>query len=206
MYYHENVELFIDLLKKEAPSNISFSIDNNEVHLVKENINNQVTKTKRKFCELLVSYKGTLNNQSLGLQVVHNSYSEEIAKEEKRIFDRLELNSLASNNQVTCIHLGEIGLSKGERIIDFKQLIHFAGKNKPYNMLAKQNTERLLARLGLLLEEKNKASKYYLGTYNTEKKCWLYNYSSEEFIRDFIKVALIIGHYRESVSDIHLEF
>lgn len=49
---------------------------------------------------------------------------------------------------------------------------------------------------GMLVQEDKKIPRWHLGSYNIEDKEWLYNQNTKGFLRNFIKVGLIMAHVR----------
>ncbi|KOS62167.1 hypothetical protein FJQ98_17595 [Lysinibacillus agricola] len=179
----EYVNKFLDRIISEAPSLLEFRIGEQEYKFSK-------IRPSSSAGAILRYEANTASAYYIKLEIRH-------AFNPDTNFNRLEIHAPGKSAQLTCFHFGQLGFVTGERIIDISQIVKFSGQNNSdINKQKKEAVVEILENEGLIINEKNKAPRWYIGTYNNENQEWLYGNSTSELLSNFLKVSLIMGHFR----------
>ncbi|MCL7747322.1 DUF3883 domain-containing protein [Halalkalibacter alkaliphilus] len=175
------VSEFLKKLKDEAPAELDVIIGQSKFDFKSVSLTSVQGS--------LLRYKANYNNNEIVLEVrhVHNHST----------FNRLEIHSPGKSAQITCFHFGTTGLMYGQEIVEINQIVKFSGQaGSESNTSKKEAVCEVFEREGLLVQEDRKAPKWHIGTFNNQEKEWLYGQNSIGFLRNFLKVALIMAHFR----------
>lgn len=177
------LDSFLNRLLNEAPDLIETYINNQSISFVK--LNEDEIYDEESFLE----YSFKLNNKDHVFQIQFWENNDASPY-------RLEIRTPDNKSyQITCLHLKKIGFATDETTIEFKQIVKVSGQDGD-NQRIKGNMCDLLEEEGLLRKEPKRAEYWHIGTYDTNREQWSKEYTTEGFIRDFFKVALILAHCR----------
>lgn len=175
------IKEFINKIKKESPYTLNVLVGSEDIQF---SLQNNYLK------DSVLSYVGNLRGKKLLIEIRH-------VFNLNNNFNRLEIHSPGKSTQITCFHFGTIGMTKGYKVVEINQVVKFSGQNgREINNKMKQDACEILKKEGLLVQEGKKVPRWHLGSYNTEDREWLYDQDTEGFLRNFIKVALIMAHFR----------
>ncbi|MGG3925912.1 hypothetical protein ABET51_07910 [Metabacillus fastidiosus] len=177
------VNNFLQKIREESPQLVQFSIGQQDY---------EFTKINPSFSEgALLRYEGRINPmKQIKIEIRHTINP-------NTNFNRLETHAPGKSAQLTCFHFGQLEFVSGKLIIDISQIVKFSGQNAPViNLQKKEATVAVLDAEGLIISEENRAPRWYLGTFNNETQQWIYGKGTTDFISNFLKVSLIMGHFR----------
>lgn len=179
----EYVNKLLDRIITDAPSLLELNIGEQKYKFKKVNPSSTIGAILR--------YEDAINSfKKIWLEIRHAFIPD-------TNFNRLEIHAPGKSAQLTCFHFGQLGFVSGESIIDITQIIKFSGQNNPkINKQKKEAAVEILENEGLIKNDKKKAPRWYVGTYNNKTQEWLYGNSTSGFLSNFLKVALIMGHFR----------
>jgi hypothetical protein len=186
----EHIEAFKDKINKEAPRHIQTRIGEIDIQFVlRDSYFDQ---------DSLLEYDVKLPHEEHVLQIQH-WYDENDPD-----FHRIEVRmpNLRAY-QITCFHCKTVGLLEPKRIVEIEQIVKVSGQRSRDGLDVQQTNEKikeeacsLLDQEGLLIVPDNRAPRWHIGTYDTRTRTWLYGQTTAGFIKNFLKVALIMAYCR----------
>jgi len=184
------VEKFLSKVKREAPSEISIALNQEEFLFESIGLSSLPINILRYKCVSKL-------NKGLILEINH-------VYNQNTTFNRLEVHSPGKSSQITCFNFGTTNLMHGQEIVEISQIVNFSGQGEAdLNKSKKEKACQVFEREGLLLCSDTRAPRWHLGTYNNKNAEWLYEQNTTGFLRNYLKVALVMGFLREN-RDIQL--
>lgn len=179
----ETMESFLNKIVQEAPSVITTSIGND--NLIFKLLDEYIDQ------ESLLEYEVIIGGVEKIFQIQTWEYSEG-----QRF--RLEIRTPdVRSYQITCFHFNQLGFFDGKELIAIEQVVKVSGQSgAEENLRIKELACKLLNQEGLLVERENKSPRWHVGTYNVIENKWIHGQSTQGFIKNFLKVALIMAHSR----------
>ncbi|PYE48777.1 DUF3883 domain-containing protein [Paenibacillus barcinonensis] len=186
----EHIEAFNSKIIEEAPDKIETCIGDVDVRFVlRDSFFDQ---------DSLLEYDVELPNEEHVLQIQYwysvnnpNHHRIEVRTPNLRAY------------QITCFHCNTVGLLEPERIVEIEQIVKVSGQSSRDGLDVRQTNERIkeeaclfLDQEGLLVEPNNRAARWRIGTYDSQTRAWLYGQTTAGFIKNFLKVALIMAYCR----------
>jgi hypothetical protein len=179
----ETMENFLNKIEQEAPSVIKTSIGNDNLtfNLIEDYIDE----------ESLLEYEVNIRGVEKIFQIQTWEYSD------GQIF-RLEIRTPdVRSYQITCFHFNQLGFFENKQLIAIEQVVKVSGQSgSEENQRIKEIACKLLNQEGLLVERENKSPKWHVGTYNVNEIKWIHGQNTLGFIKNFLKVAVIMAHAR----------
>ncbi|ASI77457.1 DUF3883 domain-containing protein [Bacillus pacificus] len=178
------MEGFIGKIEEEAPPEIKTSIGNSKL------IFNLLNVEEYYDAESILEYNVNIDGIAKVFQIQCWKYDGPNYRFEIRTPD-------VRAYQITCFHFNILGFLTNQEVIKIEQVVKVSGQNSSAeNKKVKDEACRLLNQEGLLIQREGKAQRWHIGTYHTKRDEWMYEQNTEGFLKNFLKVAIIMAHAR----------
>lgn len=189
------VEEFIKKIIKEAPEVLKFEIRGHKCEFNK----------LRSFCpdSDLVVPEPTTDNLDIRISFFILSYmgivgAQIVSLEIKKCYMSLSqtewLEIYMENKKITSLNFNKVGLTKGQSNVELSQIICFSNRDSN-NPVRRHLACSLLKELGLLKEVPGKAVRWYAGKYDTPKRQWL-KQNTSEFFKNIFELSIVLAYIK----------